>query len=427
MMCFKNRMWLMILAILLIPTLAIAKAPKKISLQFENTDILTVLKAFSQKANLNVIPVGNIQGQISAYITNLEPMEALKRLLNAYHYTYIKNGNTIYINSNSIENGMILRSFKIKYIKAKDIKDLINDILRGKNERLSISTKLNTITIQASAEKMRIISNILKEADVPPLQVLVEAKILEIKTGTGKNNDYSKIGGEWKITDPNNANSYVQLSNTESKSEQSTPLGLYAQILKNDISLYLSALEKSIGYDLIATPWLTAINHEEAEILIGSKYGYKTSIISETSTVEEVNFLEVGTKLRFIPHINKEGYIRMDIYPSVSEGSVIDGLPQENTTETRNQVLIKDGKSIVIGGLTKNYNNVVESGIPIISNIPFLGNLFKTKQIQTEKRDIMIIITLNIITPELMDKFNNKAINMEEKQIEQERKASLLK
>jgi type II secretory pathway component GspD/PulD (secretin) len=181
-----------------------------------------------------------------------------------------------------------------------------------------------------------------------------------------------------------------------------------------------------IGYDLIASPWITALNHQEASILIGSKYGYKSTITTTTGTLEKVEFLEVGTKLRFTPHINQDGYIRMDIYPSISEGSVINSLPQESTTETKNTVLVKDGQTIVIGGLTKNYTNQIEVGTPILSNIPFLGMLFRRTELVQEKRDIMVLITPYILTPEFLEKMNAEKKIMEEKYQEKKEQNSKL-
>lgn len=323
-------------------------------------------------------------------------------------------GGTAAGSAKKISENYPLQSFKLKYANAKNIADTIKELL-SEGEEASVSEILNTIVIRASAKDLDRLDKLIAKMDVPPLQVQVEAKIIELKTGLGDTTDPTSAGTSWKFS--RNSNNYVQSMTTNVTSVAASSMGLYAQLLSGNVSAYLSALEKSIGYDLVASPWITALNHETAEILIGSKLGYKTTLTTTTGTMQNIQFLEVGTKLKFTPHINEEGYVAMEIYPSVSEGSIIGDLPQMNTTETKNKVLVKDGQSIVIGGLTKNYNNELETGIPILMHIPFLGNIFKRTQMVSEKREIMVIITPHIVTPEFLDKMLQKAQKMDDERI----------
>jgi type IV pilus assembly protein PilQ len=423
----KRKQVLLILAILLVAATFAAAQEKTITLDFNDTDIHAVLKAFSRKTGLNVIPEEGVSGKISASISNTRPLEALEALLDIHGLTYSQKGKTILVSSTKTDGNMALRSFTLKYVKAADVKDMLINILEpGLGEGISFSSGLSSITVQAKPKKLRIIAKMIEEIDVPPAQVQVEAKIIEIKSGSGDTADPSVMGVNWKIKNTRDENDYAQLLTTDTLTSGDTSLGLYAQLLSGNVDVYLSALEKSIGYDLVASPWITALNHEEAEILIGSKYGYKTSIVTETSTVQEVNFLEVGTKLKFTPHINEDGYIRMTIYPSISEGSVINELPQENTTETKNEVLVKDGQTIVIGGLTKNYNNQIEIGVPILSHLPFLGILFRRTELKSEKRDIMVLITPHIVTPEFLNQMAERKDLLEKRQKQEAEKAKLI-
>lgn len=302
-----------------------------------------------------------------------------------------------------------MQTFRLMYANAKELKETLGGVL-GQGEGVSVNEKLNAIVLRASDANIKRVSALVKKLDIPPLQVQVEAKIIELKTGNGDTNNPSVIGAEWKYT--KNTNNYVQLL-TDATTAGASSLGLYAQLLSGNTEAYLTALEKTVGYDLIASPWISALNHEEAQILIGSKYGYKTTLTTTTGTMQNINFLEVGTKLRFTPHINEDGFIVMEIAPSISEGQVKNDLPQEDTTETRNKVLVKDGQSIVVGGLTKNYNRETEIGIPILSALPFVGNLFRRTELQSEKRDVMVIITPHIITPQFLSVMQSRAQEME--------------
>ncbi len=302
----------------------------------------------------------------------------------------------------------LMRTYKLKYASAKDLSETIAQIL-AEGEGVAVNEKLNTVFVRASEANQNRLAKLIKQLDQPPLQVQVEAKIIELKAGSGDTNNPSALGASWRYSNKQGSNDYIQQLTTETLTSAASSLGLYAQLLSGNVEAYLSALEKTIGYDLVASPWITALNHEEAEILIGSKYGYKTLLVTQTGTMQEIQFLEVGTKLKFTPHINEDGYIIMDIYPSVSEGSVTNDLPQENTTETKNKVLVKDGQSIVIGGLTKNYNQQVEIGVPILCHIPLLGTLFRRTELKSEKREIMVIITPHIVTPAFLEEMAKRA------------------
>jgi general secretion pathway protein D len=302
-----------------------------------------------------------------------------------------------------------MQSYRLNYANAKELKDTLSGIL-GQGEGVSVNEKMNAIVLRASDANIKRVSALVKKLDIPPLQVQVEAKIIELKTGDGDTNNPSIVGMEWKYT--KNTNNYVQLL-TDATTAGASSLGLYAQLLSGNTEAYLTALEKTVGYDLVASPWVTAINHETAEILIGSKYGYKTTLTTTTGTMQNVDFLEVGTKLKFTPHINEDGYIVMDVAPSVSEGQVKNDLPQKDTTETTNKVLVKDGQSILIGGLTKKYERETEIGIPILSSLPFIGNLFRRTELQSEKRELMVIITPHIVTPAFLDAMQKRAMELD--------------
>jgi len=306
-----------------------------------------------------------------------------------------------------------MKVFKLKYISARDMVNTLNSLI-SEGENISVNEILNSFVLRASDKTIERISKVVSDMDKPPLQVQVEAKIIELKSGIGDVNNPSYLGASWKYKNANDPRDYAQNYTTDTITLGATSVGFYAQLLSGNIDLYLQALEKTIGYDLVASPWVTAINHEPAEILIGSKYGYKTSIISQTSTVQEIQFLEVGTKLKFTPHISEDGFIIMEVYPAISEGHVKNDLPQEDTTETKNKVLVKDTQTIVIGGLTKSYDRQVETGLPILSHIPFLGNLFKRTDLIKEKRDVMILITPKIVTPAILTEMVEKARLLEE-------------
>ncbi len=308
-----------------------------------------------------------------------------------------------------------MQTFWLNYVSAKEMSDTIKQIL-AQGEGVSYNIETNSLVVRASAKNIDRISKIIQKLDKPPLQVNVEAKILELKSGNGDTSNPSSMGFSWKYVRNSNPNDFAQFFATTSPTLGAISQGLYAQILSGNVSAYLQALEKKIGYDFIAAPWISTLNHKEAEILIGGKLGYQNLYTTTTGTLQEVQYIDVGTKLKFIPHITDDGYIKMEIYPSLSDGFLVNGIPQTTVTETKNQVLVKDGQTIVIGGLTKTYKNETVVGVPLLSGIPFIGTFFRKKDIISEKRDLMVLITPHIVTAQFLNEMKEKADALQSKQ-----------
>jgi len=308
-----------------------------------------------------------------------------------------------------------MQTFWLDYISAKEMRDTVKEIL-AQGEGVAVNEGTNSIVVRASGKNIDRVAKIIEKLDKAPIQVNVEAKILELKSGNGDASNPSTMGFSWQYTRPTNPNDMAQFYATAVPTMGAIAQGMYAQLLSGNVAAYLQALEKKVGYDFVAAPWISAVNHKEAEILIGGKMGYQNLFTTQTGTLQEVQYIDIGTKLKFTPHISRDGYIKMDIYPSLSDGMLVNGIPQTTVTETKNQVLVKDGQTIVIAGLTKNYKNEVTVGVPVLSGIPFIGTFFRRKELVSEKRDLMVLITPHIVTAEFLKTMQQKAIDLEKKQ-----------
>jgi type IV pilus assembly protein PilQ len=101
--------------------------------------------------------------------------------------------------------------------------------------------------------------------------------------------------------------------------------------------------------------------------------------------------------------VTKSGFIRMSVEPKISDGSIVGDLPQENTTETKNEVMVKDGQTFIIGGLTKDKETEDNYGIPFLMDIPLIGGLFRKTVISTEKHELLVFVTPHLLTPEFLE------------------------
>ncbi len=389
----------------------VAADDSKITLKVSNADIRTVLYIMATKTGLNMVMGPDVSGLVNVRLTNVPPLEALDLLLGSHGFGYvISKGSVLIWAKKSIPT--YSKTFVLNHIDAEDARGIVASVVGSdEGEKLSATPRLNSITVKTYPGKLKYVEDLLAEIDHPQLQVLVEARVIEMKSGDGDTDIASMHGGGLKVEgDAKWANIGVL-----SGPPLASTLGLQAQLLGKNIDVFLTALQRTIGFNYVAAPWVTAVNHQEAEILIGSKLGYKVTTTLQTGTVQDVKFMEVGVKLKFTPHIANDGTVRMVLYPSISDGVVVNEMPQQNTTEVHNEVWVKDGQTIVLGGLKKNYDSTVVTGVPILSQLPLIGGFFGKTETKTEKRDVMILITPHIITPEYMETMRAKAAVLQQR------------
>jgi type II secretory pathway component GspD/PulD (secretin) len=295
-----------------------------------------------------------------------------------------------------------MKTFHVQYIEAKQLKETLSSLL-SEGDTVSVHEASNSVVVRTAAANLDRVARVIAELDAPPKQVLIEAKIIELNAG-----DEANLGLDVKGIDANNTNNFAMTKGLAGRSTDTNPVGLYAQVITSNAEAYLSALETRDDFDLISSPQITTVNHKEASLLIGAKYGYSTSTTTQTVTVQEINYLEVGTKLIITPHISDDGYILMDLKPTLSDGKVLNNLPQETTTETENRVLVKDGQTIILAGLIRSRDETKDTGVPYLMSIPILGGFFRKTETTKTKREVLVFVTPHIITPELLASMQNQ-------------------
>jgi type II secretory pathway component GspD/PulD (secretin) len=175
-----------------------------------------------------------------------------------------------------------------------------------------------------------------------------------------------------------------------------------------DFRVIMDMLKTFGDVKTLSTPRIMATDGQEAKILVGSKKAYVTDTVTQTNsgtnTAEQVQFVDVGVKLYVTPTINKDGFITMKIRPEVSsttsnyttaQGNTV---PIVDTSEAETSVLVKDGVTVVMGGLMKNEKNKSTYKLPLLGEVPFLGALFRRTEDVTTKTELVIFLTPHIIS-----------------------------
>lgn len=387
------------------PSTNIVVRKGKVFLNLKDADIKTVLQIFAKATQTNIIASDDVKGKITVTFTGIDPKEGLEAVLRTKGLDWFEEAGTVFVSTKKI-----LRTYYLENARPSDIQEIVKDILPG-GSKVSVDDSYNVLVVQTTSDYLPRLERLIKELDVAPTQVMIEVRMIEIR-----HQDGGSLGIDAKYTNPRDANDVIETKNFAGKSTDTGAQGLYSQILSGDMETYLSALKTKVVYNTIATPRITTISNKEATLLIGSKLGYKTTVISDTTTTQEIKFLEIGTSLKITPHVTKSGFIRMKVEPKVSDGSVVGDLPQENTTETKNEVMVKDGQTFVIGGLTKEKDTEDNYGVPFLMDIPIIGALFRRTVVSKEKHDLLVFVTPHLLTPAYLESISKPQIKaMEEK------------
>ncbi|MHC5074410.1 MAG: type II secretion system protein GspD, partial [Planctomycetota bacterium] len=167
-----------------------------------------------------------------------------------------------------------------------------------------------------------------------------------------------------------------------------------------DIGVFIRAVEQISDLTILAKPKILAVNKQLGQVYIGQKIGYREgNVVTEGGVLQEgsVKFLDTGTKLSFRPYIGDDGYIRMDIHPKDSTGSLEEGIPNETAAELVTNIIVKDGQTIVIGGLFRDQITSVKTQIPLLGDIPLLGAVFRGTSDNIVRTEVMVLLTPHII------------------------------
>jgi len=299
--------------------------------------------------------------------------------------------------------------FDVSYTDIKNIVEKIEAVLTPSFGTIKADERSKKIIVSDTQQQLNKVRQIIETFNEKDKQVLIEAKILQITL-----TDEHKLGVDWEAI-VNNYHSLDLKSDFDvlGSSDKSGKLSV-GTLSSDDYTAVLEALDTIGKTNILSNPRITTLNEKEAKILVGSTQPYVTSTTTTpasgpTVTAESVNFIEVGVKLFVTPSIHDDGFITMKIRPEVS--SVTSNITTSNnniipvveTSEAETTVVVKDGVTIVIGGLIKEESIKSTKKVPLLGDIPFLGVPFRNESNTITKTEIVIFLTPKIISGDSKD------------------------
>ena len=400
------------------------KMRMRISVDFRETPIDDVIRALAKQADLDVVKGPEVTGNVTATLTNVPLEEALSNILTAYGWGYVTSENMIRIvpASQLTEEAEKLETkiYRIVYADVKEVENALKNVI-SKRGSLSSSPATSNIIVTDTESKIQAIDSFLEEIDRITPQILVEARIYDITNtdaldlgiqwiaGTNSGLGTSVTGGP--ITGFSRTEPYMQgtLESSITKTSSTTGTLLFGILDENiNISTLITAQLEESAAKLLANPRILVLDNETASFKAIREIPYQQLQQGGWQSYGTTEFKEVGVDLAVTPHIAKDGMIRLHIIPIFSvkvddvdlilTGTEI-SMPQPvvDTREVETIALVKDGQTVVIGGLRKQEVTTEISKIPLAGDIPIIGALFRFEGEETVTNELVVFITPRIV------------------------------
>ncbi len=363
---------------------------RPISIIARDTAIAEVYEMLSRKEQVSVLIGKGVAGSISVTLFNVSLDQAMRSIAEAAGYVAERRRLSWMImtreeaGQDSANGNTIVRTLKVEYSDPQAISDILAKH-QSRYGEITVFPDRRMLVVEDLPDFVLRMERMVAEIDREPEQILIEAKILEI---TLDENDLYGVDWAQLVTHDDGSGTFGVRGQTSTGTS-----GFFLEVISPSFEGALNALAEKGRVRTLSTPSLLALEHEEAEVLIADRLGFRVTTTINEVTTESVEFLESGVILRFRASVDQLGRIRLDIHPEVSTGTISDGLPNQRTAEVTTTLLVADGEKIFIGGLLKDTVTQSRSGVPFLMDLPLLGLLFSKREEVSVTTETVVVVT----------------------------------
>jgi type IV pilus assembly protein PilQ len=422
------------------PTVAALQVPQqqqqqqRITVSFQDADIRDVLATFAEFTRRSIVPGSQVQGAVNATIRDQPWDLALETILRSHGLAAEELPSGIIrvdafssLQQRETQEPLVTRAIRINYVPVTELIGTL-DPLRSERGRITAAPSTNTLIITDVGSVVESVAMMITQLDVPTPQVSIQAKIIFVNR-----TDVEELGVTYDLKDSRGSslnrlvqvgdgpteggvardlvlvggNSVAALGNANVR-VQGPQLQTVISLLLGRFTLisFIDALQAAELSDVQAAPLITTLDNQQAEIRVGERtpirvvdVGAPTAGGGAGAPRASAQLVETGIILRVTPHITADRRILMDLHAERSSAQPaatdIGVIFQEQRGQTR--LMVSDGETAVIGGLTVTEVYNARTGIPYLMNIPVLGRLFRTDRRREQKRDLLILVTPHIV------------------------------
>lgn len=416
---------------------------------FSNMEIRSAFRGLSAAGRVDIVVAPNVAGQnVNLQLTDKTWQEAMLILCQMYSLKYLVEDNYLYVmniadfNKSSVENAQALQQagslaplmrdiIKLKNAKAKDLEESVKGLLSPRG-RINVVERNNALLVFDTRQNIQEIRAAVKDLDIETYQVNIQAQLIQVDAdalrevgvdwqfGVGRGlldplrdnpgklpttkTDFAVLGGSNHSGQASSSSGSGSGSGSGGEgSEGGLSIGGVAGattqfafgLLNGNLAVAVANLLKTAKGEVLAKPQITTLDNTEARIFMGEQVPIR---VLDANGRQAIQLQDAGTSLQVTPHVTADGRILLDLNPeknSFRTDAQAGVILQKQSAKTT--VVVNDGETVVIAGLTTKEETETETGIPLLKDIPILGYLFKHTANQTRKRDLIIFVTPHIV------------------------------
>lgn len=431
---------------------------EKLSLNFQNIEVRSLLQVIADFTNFNIVTSDTVTGALTLRLKDVPWDQALQIIMDARGLGMRKSGTVLWIapkdeidarTKKDYEAALAIQkleplrtqSYQLNYAKATDMVTQLstsssssgggsqsNRFLSERGSAIA-EPRTNQLFVTDTPSKLEEVRQLLLTLDVAVRQVMIEARIVEARDTFGRSLGVKLGGGDLRAqrggdggysvgggnrlalgTNFDNATGSAGYGSVATNGSfvnlpaglaSGTPVGSFALSIFNSaanrfLTLELSALEAEGNGKIVSSPRLITADQTKALIEQGTEYPYSVTAPNGATTVA---FKKAVLKLEVTPQITPEGNIILDLDVNKdSRGETTNQGVAIDTKHVKTQVLVENGGTVVIGGIFEMEETNQENKIPVLGDVPVVGNLFKNRTRETSKREVLIFITPKVIS-----------------------------
>jgi type IV pilus secretin PilQ/predicted competence protein len=412
---------------------------QRISLDFQQADLIDVLRLIAEVSGMNIITSKEVTGQVTTRMVNVPWDQALDTILKTFRLGKDQEGSIIRVvpleqlrkeRDDELQSKRVVeeleapvtRTIQLNYARAEELKSNMEKLLT-KQGRLDVDKRTNTIIVKDISSTVDEVLELIRRLDSQTRQVSIETRIVETartflqelgirwggfvnqETGvkfprqvvlTGRQPEPGGVIPTNPLAPPGTFGNFAVDLPTFT---QPPALAIGLALISNSsiIDMELQALERNGRGRIVSAPKVVTLDNKEAVVESGDEVPFKTESADSGPKVE---FKDAMITLKVTPHISPDDYVLLEVYAAKKEvdfSRTVEGNPTITSRQSKTSVLVKDGATVVMGGLFKQQSIEQQEGIPGLSKIPYLGWLFKTKQTRNDNEDLLFFITPRIV------------------------------
>lgn len=362
-----------------------------LSVQALKVNMLKVLGTIAKESGLNMVVDDAVAKRtVSMSLENIPPEDAVRYIASAYGLALSKKGD-VYLVSEGVPTDLATyrasgtQSFPMKFVRAHTASELLPTFLYS---YVHVNAEQNAVVVSAPDQMLEKIGADLGKVDIAPPQIMIEAVAVELSSARD-------LAIQLGLRSQGTAGQAAL--DTESGDISFTTVGK----LPTEFEARLKALVAEHKAKIHSTPRMAVVNGQKAEIFVGAQRFIRVEYASYGTKIERIQGVDVGTRIAVTPWTGGNGEITTTISPEVSNIVELDratGLPTLSSRRASTTVRVKDGETVVIGGLTQRQDYSTKRKIPILGDLPLVGPMFRSRSRSSTDTELVILITPRMLT-----------------------------